>query len=100
MMKREYFNTEQDGFYGAYYPNSQTCHRAVILMLGDKIDDLMIQNVAHKTHIEVTRMGTRAGAATSVEMTVRFPNTPSAPTDWRNVCDVIVAKAHVPYLAR
>ena len=42
MMKREYFNTEQDGFYGAYYPNSQTCHRAVIQMFGDKIDDLMI----------------------------------------------------------
>ena len=42
MMKREYFNTEQDGFYGAYHPNSQKCHRAVILMLGDKIDDLMI----------------------------------------------------------
>ena len=45
MMKREYFNTEQVGFYGAYYPNSQTCHRAVILMLGDKIDDLMIESL-------------------------------------------------------
>ena len=42
MMKREYFNREQDGFYGAYHLNSQKCHRAVILMLGDKIDDLMI----------------------------------------------------------
>ena len=45
MMKREYFNTEQDGFYGAYHPNSQKCHRAVILMLGDKIDDLMIESL-------------------------------------------------------
>ena len=70
MIKREYFNTEQDGVYGAYYPNSQTCHRAVILMLGDKIDDLMIQNVAHKTHIEVTPKGTCAAAATAITVGV------------------------------
>ena len=40
-MKREYFNTETNGFYGAYFKNTKQCSRAVILMLGDRIDDLM-----------------------------------------------------------
>ena len=40
-------------------------------MVTDGGDDLYIRNVYHKTHIEVTRMGTRAGAATSVEMAVK-----------------------------
>ena len=39
-MKREYFDTKEDGFYGAYYKNPKTCNKGVILMLGDKIDDL------------------------------------------------------------
>lgn len=42
-MKREYFYTKGDGFYGAYYPNPKECSRAVILMLGDRVDDLMVK---------------------------------------------------------
>ncbi len=42
-MKREYFDTKKDGFYGAYYKNPKTCSKGVILMLGDKIDDLMVK---------------------------------------------------------
>ena len=42
-MKREYFNTEKDGFYGAYFRNPKACDKGVILMLGDKIDDLMVK---------------------------------------------------------
>jgi hypothetical protein len=42
-MKREYFHTEPDGFYGAYYENPKKTGKGVILMLGDKIDDLMVK---------------------------------------------------------
>ena len=42
-MKREYFNTEKDGFYGAYFGNPKPCSKGVILMLGDRIDDLMVK---------------------------------------------------------
>ena len=42
-MKREYFSTKTDGFYGAYFKNEKQCSRAVILMLGDRIDDLMVK---------------------------------------------------------
>lgn len=42
-MKREYYDTKEDGFYGAYYKNPKTCNKGVILMLGDKIDDLMVK---------------------------------------------------------
>ena len=42
-MKREYFNTERDGFYGAYFGNPMPCSKGVILMLGDRIDDLMVK---------------------------------------------------------
>ena len=42
-MKREYFNTEKDGFYGAYFKNPKSCDKGVILMLGDRIDDLMVK---------------------------------------------------------
>jgi hypothetical protein len=42
-MKREYFNTEKDGFYGAYFVNPKPCGKGVILMLGDRIDDLMVK---------------------------------------------------------
>ncbi len=26
-MKREYFDTKRDGFYGAYYKNPKTCNK-------------------------------------------------------------------------
>ena len=42
-MKREYFSTENDGFFGAYYKNPAPCSKGVILMLGDNIDDLMVK---------------------------------------------------------
>lgn len=42
-LKREYYATEKDGFYGAYYGNPAPCDRGMILMLGDKIDDLMVK---------------------------------------------------------
>jgi hypothetical protein len=42
-MKREYFSVQADGFYGAYFKNPAECHRGVILMLGDKIDDAMVK---------------------------------------------------------
>ena len=42
-MKGEYFYTEKDGFYGAYYPNTTASKKGIILMLGDKVDDLMVK---------------------------------------------------------
>ena len=42
-MRPEYFDTKKDGFYGAYFENPKHCDRGVILMLGDKIDDLMVK---------------------------------------------------------
>lgn len=42
-MKREYYSTKNDGFYGAYYKNPASCDRGVILMLGDRIDDMMVK---------------------------------------------------------
>lgn len=49
-MKREYFSIEKNGFYGAYFQNSKACSRAVILMLGDKIDDMMVKMGAKWFH--------------------------------------------------
>ena len=40
-MKKLYFTPEKDGFYGAYFKNEEPCDRAMILMLGDNIDDRM-----------------------------------------------------------
>ncbi len=40
-MKKTYFSVEKDGFYGAYFKCSQYSNKAVILMLGDNIDDFM-----------------------------------------------------------
>ena len=42
-MKREYFYTQKDGFYGAYFMNPKACNKGVILMLGDRIDDLGVK---------------------------------------------------------
>lgn len=41
-MKRTYFNVEKDGFFGAYYENPKASGKAMILMLGDDIDDRMV----------------------------------------------------------
>lgn len=40
-MNKKYFDVENDGFYGAYFENEKFSDRAVILMLGDNIDDKM-----------------------------------------------------------
>ena len=40
-MEKIYFDAEKDGFFGAYFPNENKCNRAIILMLGDDIDDRM-----------------------------------------------------------
>lgn len=41
-MERIYFSIEKDGFFGAYYKNPQVSDKAMILMLGDDIDDRMV----------------------------------------------------------
>lgn len=40
-VKRIYFTPEKDGFYGAYFGNKRKTDKAMILMLGDAIDDRM-----------------------------------------------------------
>lgn len=40
-MKKTYFSAEKDGFYGAYFKCCKNSNKAVILMLGDNIDDFM-----------------------------------------------------------
>ena len=40
-VKRQYYEPEKDGFYGAFYECPYDSDRAVILMLGDAIDDRM-----------------------------------------------------------
>lgn len=40
-MKKIYFIPEKDGFYGAYFENNKKTDKAMILMLGDAIDDRM-----------------------------------------------------------
>lgn len=40
-MKKTYFSVEKDGFYGAYFKCRKDTDKAVILMLGDNIDDFM-----------------------------------------------------------
>ena len=42
-MKRDYYNTGENGFYGAYFGNPKHCDKGVILMFGDNIDDLMMK---------------------------------------------------------
>lgn len=41
-MKMQYFSSEQDGFYGVYYPNPAPGCKAFIAMLGDSSDDRMV----------------------------------------------------------
>ena len=40
-LQREYFSVEKDGFFGAYFPNSNGTDRCMIALLGDDIDDRM-----------------------------------------------------------
>ena len=49
-MKYTYYNTDTDGFYGAYYPTKEPVRRAFILMFGDRIDDLMAKMAVKWLH--------------------------------------------------
>ena len=40
-VKRQYYNPERDGFYGAFYACPSDSDKGVILMLGDAVDDRM-----------------------------------------------------------
>ncbi|MDF2989118.1 MAG: hypothetical protein K0R50_4628 [Eubacterium sp.] len=40
-MNKTFLDIGEDGFYGAYYPNHEESTRAIILMLGDAVDDRM-----------------------------------------------------------
>ncbi len=40
-MKKIFLDMEKDGFYGAYYPDIVKSDRAIILMIGDAVDDRM-----------------------------------------------------------
>ena len=40
-VKRQYYSPESDGFYGAFYACPSGSEKAMILMLGDAIDDRM-----------------------------------------------------------
>ena len=40
-MKKQYYSPENDGFYGAFYECPSPSEKAMILMLGDAIDDRM-----------------------------------------------------------
>ena len=40
-VKRQYYSPESDGFYGAFYACPSSSEKAMILMLGDAIDDRM-----------------------------------------------------------
>lgn len=46
-MKKLYFTPEKDGFYGAYFENQKKTDKAMILMLGDAIDDRMAASGAN-----------------------------------------------------
>lgn len=43
-MEKQYFSTEQEGFYGVYYPNPVSGSKAMIAMLGDSSDDHMVKS--------------------------------------------------------
>lgn len=43
-MRRTYLSVENDGVYGAYWPNEQQSKDTMILMLGDSIDDRLTRS--------------------------------------------------------
>ena len=49
-MKKIYFTPEHDGFYGAYYPNSKSVSKTMIVMLGDDIDDTFVKAAVRWLH--------------------------------------------------
>ena len=58
-MKKRYFDSDEDGFYGVYYPNPKAAKKAMIIMLGDSSDDRMaVSGVkwAHKLGCNVMAM--------------------------------------------
>lgn len=62
-MKKQYFNAEENGFFGAYFENPQVTDKCIILMLGDDVDDrLAISGVKwmHKKNCNVLTMSPAA----------------------------------------
>lgn len=49
-MERQYYSPEKNGFYGAFYECPSDSDRAMILMLGDAIDDRMAMSGAKWLH--------------------------------------------------
>lgn len=49
-MKKQYFDTQSDGFYGVYYENPQHTDVALITMLGDSSDDYMARSAVKWLH--------------------------------------------------
>lgn len=45
-MRHTHFDTEKDGFYGAYWQCSKRCDKAIIAMLGDDPEDRMAKSCA------------------------------------------------------
>ena len=51
-MNRQYYSPEKDGFYGAFYECSSPTEKAMILMLGDAVDDRMAMSGAKWLHLQ------------------------------------------------
>ena len=49
-MERQYYSPEKNGFYGAFYECPSDSDRAMILMLGDAIDDRMAMSGTRWLH--------------------------------------------------
>lgn len=49
-MERQFFSVEQDGFYGAYYPNKKESEKAFLCMIGDSVKDRMVQGAVKWLH--------------------------------------------------
>ena len=49
-MNKQVFNSERNGFCGAWYPNPEGADRAMILMLGDSSEDRMAVSAAKWLH--------------------------------------------------
>lgn len=62
-MRKQYFSVEQDGFFGAYFENPQKADKAMILMLGDDIDDRLAISGAKWMHKKSCNVLTMSPAA-------------------------------------
>ena len=44
-LQRQYYTPAPDGFYGAFYESPTPTDKAIILMLGDAVDDHMVPRI-------------------------------------------------------